>query len=173
MHPIVSGGLAGAFATLPMTAAMRRLHERLPPGERHPLPPRELVEAAGSGLPAALTGRDATMLAHFGYGALAGALFAGLFRSRSLPAGVGFGLAVWGASYLGWIPGACRVAAERADAGRARGLGRRAGARRPRTGGGGGRGLRAGAAPGHQRFRAGTAGASARLAARNVTRSHR
>ena len=106
MHPIVSGGLAGAFATLPMTAAMRRLHEHLPPGERHPLPPREVVEAAGSGLPEVFTGRDATMLAHFGYGALAGVLFAGLFRSRSLPAGVGFGLAVWGASYLGWIPGA-------------------------------------------------------------------
>lgn len=106
MHPIVSGGLAGAFATLPMTAAMRRLHDRLPPDEQHPLPPRELVEAAGSWLPPSFTGRDATMVAHFGYGALAGVLFAGVFRGRSLPAGIGFGLAVWGASYLGWIPAA-------------------------------------------------------------------
>jgi hypothetical protein len=108
LHPLVSGALAGAFATLPMTAAMRRLHRHLPPGERHPLPPREIVEtvARAARLPPALGGRDATLLAHFGYGALAGALFAEATARRSLAAGAGFGLAVWAASYLGWIPAA-------------------------------------------------------------------
>lgn len=40
------GALSGLVATLPMTAAMSRLHQELPRSERYPLPPRELAEPA-------------------------------------------------------------------------------------------------------------------------------
>jgi uncharacterized membrane protein YagU involved in acid resistance len=47
------------------------------------------------------------LLAHFGYGAATGALYAPLARALrppAVPGGVAFGLAVWGASYLGLLP---------------------------------------------------------------------
>src|SRR5687768_4969227 len=57
---------------------------------------------------------DATSISHFGYGALCGALY-GLGRKyfsgkrgslNSVLVGSSFGLGIWGASYLGWIPAA-------------------------------------------------------------------
>jgi hypothetical protein len=97
------GALAGFAATLPMTMGMRRLHERLPPSERYPLPPREL----GESLPAlGLRRPAASLLHHFLFGALGGAAFGGMMAARSLTAGAAFGVGVWGASYLGWIPAA-------------------------------------------------------------------
>jgi hypothetical protein len=91
-----------------MTAVMRRLHRRLAPPERYPLPPREIVEsgAAKADLPlpdqAAI---DATTLAHFGYGAAAGSVI-GAANPRIGPVtGAMAGVAVWAASYLGWLPG--------------------------------------------------------------------
>ena len=98
MRRLVYGSLAGLAATLPMTAAMGRLHRRLPENQRYALPPREIVAAAGGP-----ERPGATLLAHFGYGALTGALFA-LQPRRSPLVGAGFGVAVWAASYLGWIP---------------------------------------------------------------------
>jgi hypothetical protein len=44
------------------------------------------------------------MLHHFLFGALGGAAFGGLTGARSLASGAVFGVAVWSASYLGWIP---------------------------------------------------------------------
>jgi hypothetical protein len=45
-----------------------------------------------------------TMAAHFGYGAATGALYAAA-RPRGNPGlGALYGVLVWGASYLGWIP---------------------------------------------------------------------
>jgi uncharacterized membrane protein YagU involved in acid resistance len=45
---------------------------------------------------------------HFAYGAAAGSLYGCLFRRGSLPAaatgGAVYGVAVWAASYLGWLP---------------------------------------------------------------------
>ncbi len=38
------GAIAGFVATMAMTAAMRRLHRRLPANERYKLPPRELAD---------------------------------------------------------------------------------------------------------------------------------
>jgi hypothetical protein len=87
-------------ATLPMTSAMGRLYPLLPERERYALPPREIVESAG--VPHG--GPTTTLLAHFLYGGLMGSLFA-MQRRRSPIAGSVFGAAVWGASYLGWIPG--------------------------------------------------------------------
>jgi hypothetical protein len=42
--------------------------------------------------------------AHFGFGALAGALFGALNLTRPLPAAAA-GLGVWAASYFGWVCG--------------------------------------------------------------------
>lgn len=95
------GALAGFAATLPMTGAMRRLHERLPRHERYPLPPREITEA----LPhLGLRPSTATLLHHFLYGAVAGSVLAAASGRRDAATGGAFGVAVWAASYLGWIP---------------------------------------------------------------------
>lgn len=96
------GALAGLSATMAMTAAMRGLSKRLPYGEGYPLPPRELTErllpASDRSLP------TLTVLSHFGYGAVAGALY-GALTERYQKHGIAYGLSVWAASYLGWIPG--------------------------------------------------------------------
>jgi hypothetical protein len=97
------GALAGLVGTFAITAAMRRLHARLPRQERYPLPPREIVES--------ITGRGRadetatrTQLAHFAYGALTGAICAVALRRAGLVQGALFGAGVWCASYLGWLP---------------------------------------------------------------------
>jgi uncharacterized membrane protein YagU involved in acid resistance len=97
------GALAGIVATMAMTATMRRLHIMLPDNERYPLPPREIVDRSvpeGDERQA----RSRTMLAHFGFGGLTGALFALLPAIRG--GGMVYGLGVWAMSYLGWIPAA-------------------------------------------------------------------
>jgi hypothetical protein len=100
---MLMGALAGFAATLPMTCAMRRMHERLPLQERYPLPPRELSEDLPSfGMRTSI----ATLLHHFLYGAGAGGTFAVLSGRRDAATGAVFGVAVWMASYLGWIPAA-------------------------------------------------------------------
>lgn len=93
------GAVAGFCATMVMTAAMRALHHQLASQERYPLPPREITETTlGRGQYSGLS----TVLAHFGYGAAAGALFGTLPRQGT---GLIFGPLVWFASYLGWVPG--------------------------------------------------------------------
>lgn len=110
----IIGLLAGVVATGPMTVAMILLHRRLPAHERYPLPPREItmklareVGIAGKMTPAV---RSATaLLAHFAYGGAAGAIYGAVSDAvpvRPIWKGVGFGLLVWGASYLGYLPGA-------------------------------------------------------------------
>jgi len=100
---ITFGALAGITATMVMTTTMRRLHSHLPPEEQYPLPPREITVTM---LPAASRkdGAATTMLAHFGYGAATGALYA-CFANGRVP-GVIYGPAVWAASYLALFPGA-------------------------------------------------------------------
>jgi hypothetical protein len=97
------GVLAGIAATMAMTATMRRLHYVLPDDERYPLPPREIVDRT---VPAddEPSARSRTLLAHFGFGGLTGALFAVSPAVRGR--GVAYGLAVWVMSYFGWIPAA-------------------------------------------------------------------
>lgn len=98
---LVLGALAGMAATLPMTIAMRRLHARLPAAQRYPLPPREITAK----LPLlGLTPPTATLLHHFAYGGAAGAIFGLLPPRHARLAGPFFGVGVWVASYLGWIP---------------------------------------------------------------------
>jgi uncharacterized membrane protein YagU involved in acid resistance len=104
---LVIGAIAGFVGTMAMTSAMQRLHRRLPEGERYPLTPREIVdstaEAAGVDLPNEAA-KDITTAAHFAYGAAMGALIAAMNPEPSKKTGAAAGMAVWLASYLGWIP---------------------------------------------------------------------
>jgi hypothetical protein len=105
---LLIGAIAGFAGTLAMTAAMSRLHRRLPRGERYPLTPREIIdsvaEKAGTSLPDE-SAIDTTTAAHFAYGAATGAMV-GAANVRLGPlSGATAGVAVWVASYLGWIPG--------------------------------------------------------------------
>jgi erythromycin esterase-like protein len=107
---LVLGALAGMVGTAAMTVAMRALHRSLPPQHRYPLPPREIVQEV---LPEPAEHRIAedhrqslTMAAHFGYGAATAALYAAARPPPSAGVGALYGVLVWGASYLGWLPGA-------------------------------------------------------------------
>ena len=99
MSRVVHGAVAGFCATMAMTAAMRLLHRRLDAQDEYPLPPREITQEVLD--PREENAATCTLLAHFHYGALAGALY-GLLP-RHVP-GVVFGPLVWAVSYLGWIP---------------------------------------------------------------------
>jgi uncharacterized membrane protein YagU involved in acid resistance len=104
---LIIGGIAGFVGTMAMTAAMRRLHRRLPEEERYPLTPREIVDSGSRqiGLPlAGEVAKDVTTAAHFAYGAACGALIAAMNPDPKKRTGAAAGVAVWLASYMGWIP---------------------------------------------------------------------
>lgn len=104
---LLIGGLAGIVGTLAMTAAMRRLHRRLPEEERYPLTPREIVDSASAQADLPLAdepAKDITVAAHFAYGAAMGALIAAMNPDPGKRGGAVAGVAVWLASYMGWIP---------------------------------------------------------------------
>ena len=115
MNRILLGALAGLAATAPMTLAMKLMHEQLPREEQYPLPPRQVTEgmAEKAGVNEHLDEEEreaATWMSHFAYGTACGALYGALSGERvdshPLLAGVGFGMAVWAGSYLGWLPAA-------------------------------------------------------------------
>ena len=119
MNRILLGALAGLAATAPMTLAMKLMHEQLPREEQYPLPPRQVTEGmaekAGVGEHLDEDEREAaTWASHFAYGAACGALYGALTGERvdrhPVLAGVGFGVAVWAVSYLGWLPAAGIIA---------------------------------------------------------------
>lgn len=103
---LVEGGVGGAVATAAMSAVMLAGSRA---GLMEDQPPKHIVRAAlpgharrrkpGEGVLAAL--------AHFGFGITAGALYRLVSRGRRtpVPMGVGYGLAIWLASYQGWVPG--------------------------------------------------------------------
>lgn len=105
---ILVGAIAGIAGTLFMTLAARRLFRLLPGREKYPLPPREITEVV-VGSDAAKDRRLAvqTLAAHFSYGAACGVIFtlAGMHGRRPIRKGMGWGAAVWAASYLGILPG--------------------------------------------------------------------
>jgi uncharacterized membrane protein YagU involved in acid resistance len=104
---LVIGAIAGFVGTMAMTAAMRRLHRRLPAKERYPLTPREIVDSIGDQLHMPLrneTAKDVTTATHFLYGAAMGALISAMNPDTSKRGGAMAGVAVWLASYMGWIP---------------------------------------------------------------------
>src|SRR5215210_562467 len=115
MNRIILGALAGLAATAPMSLAMKLMHEHLPPEEKYPLPPRQVAEglAEAAGVNEHLDEEEreaATWASHFAYGATCGAMYGTVSGERvdesPVLAGVGFGLAVWAGSYLGWLPAA-------------------------------------------------------------------
>lgn len=87
-----------------MSAVMLALFQRLPRRERYPLPPALITDGV---LRTVREHRGATITAsHFAYGAATGALYP-LVAARSggsVAGGAIFGIALWTASYLGWIP---------------------------------------------------------------------
>lgn len=104
---LLIGGIAGFVGTMAMTSAMRRMHRRLPPEERYPLTPREIVDSGTAQLGAPLAegpAKDVTLAAHFAYGALTGAMLAAMNPDPKKKTGAAYGAAVWLASYMGWIP---------------------------------------------------------------------
>jgi uncharacterized membrane protein YagU involved in acid resistance len=104
---LVVGAIAGFVGTMAMTMAMRRLHRRLPAKERYPLTPREIVDSGAKQvrlpLPSEAT-KDVTAIAHFAYGAATGAILAAMNPDPKKRTGAVYGVAVWLASYMGWIP---------------------------------------------------------------------
>jgi uncharacterized membrane protein YagU involved in acid resistance len=113
MHKVTRGAIAGTIATIPMTLVMINLFPRLPIEQRYPLPPRLIIESlqeSGQMRPSMddASATHTTLLAHFAYGAATGALFPYLERGRGNDffTGAVFGVGVWAASYLGWIPAA-------------------------------------------------------------------
>ena len=100
---LVIGAVAGIVGTMAMTAAMRRLHARLPAAERYPLTPREIVDSA-AGRPPDEPAKDMTVAAHFAYGAACGALLAAADPKPARRLGAAAGAAIWLASYMGWVP---------------------------------------------------------------------
>jgi hypothetical protein len=100
-----SGAVAGALATAPMTLWMWVGQA----ASHHPeQPPKTLVRKTANrlGIPAKHGPGTvaASTLAHIGFGASCGALYATLVRRSTVPRGVAFGMAVWASSYIGWIP---------------------------------------------------------------------
>ena len=104
---LLIGGIAGFVGTMAMTAAMRRLHRRLPAGQRYPLTPREIVDSGAEQIGVELeseAAKDVTTAAHFAYGAACGAMIAAMNPDPKKRTGAAAGVAVWLASYMGWIP---------------------------------------------------------------------
>lgn len=109
----VAGGLAGIFATIPMTLIMAIGRKALPKREQHPLPPRAITvnvaQAVGVRIDG-LTDKEQTavvLTAHFAYGAACGGVYGLLSGRTKLPPtieGAAFGLLVWGGSYLVGLP---------------------------------------------------------------------
>jgi uncharacterized membrane protein YagU involved in acid resistance len=109
---MLAGAAAGLIATAPMTAFMQAAWRRLPASDRHTLPPRKITRKIARQLGIRWPGGEkqqisVTLLSHFGFGALAGSAY-GMVEDQ-IPLGSSFkgalaGLAVWTASYLGWIP---------------------------------------------------------------------
>ena len=102
---LLIGAIAGFVGTAAMTAAMRRMHGRLPANERYPLPPREITETI-AGPRGETTAEDLSLAAHFAFGAATGALIGAPEGKVSLGRGLAGGLAIWAASYFGWVPAA-------------------------------------------------------------------
>jgi putative membrane protein len=100
------------LATAPMSLVMWMGHRWLPRGQRDPLRPLQITERAldSVGADDSLTPEEKKSLAvinHYAYGAAMGSLYAALQGSgnkKSVPAGVAFGMAGWGGSYLGLVP---------------------------------------------------------------------
>jgi len=105
------GLVAGAIATVPMSATMQLMH-RWPWPERDSLPPHQITKriTAKLGIKKHLNHEQLTALTianHFGFGGAMGglyALFAPCIIAPPVVKGLVWGSLVWALSYLGWLP---------------------------------------------------------------------
>src|SRR3954451_11083612 len=112
MNALLRGAISGFAATLPMTIAMELMHRRLGFTKGYALPPRQITAnvARSLGVRHRLDEdeeRVATMVAHFAYGSSVGVPYALVEDAIPLPPvlkGAGYGLLVWGGSYLELLP---------------------------------------------------------------------
>ena len=113
MNKYIAGALAGAAATIPMSALMLFLHRQIPKRERRALPPEQITKkiadelGAGEIVDEETESKVVTLVNHFAYGAASGAAYAAVASKIDLPPvlkGTVYGLAVWTGSYLGWLP---------------------------------------------------------------------
>jgi len=110
--PVVEGACAGLIATVPMTIFMLTAQRLLPHWQQYALPPEKLTDtfAKRVGLRKHMDKPQlliASFVSHLGFGAAAGAIYGPLTRIVPLPSvlkGIVFGLVVWLANYLGWLP---------------------------------------------------------------------
>jgi uncharacterized membrane protein YagU involved in acid resistance len=107
MKRVLRGAAAGTLATGAMSMVMLGA-KRV--GLMGGMPPEKitarLLNRAGVRRSAAQQDAIATVL-HFGFGAAAGAGFGVVAQRRvtiRVPAGMAYGAAIWGVSYLGWVP---------------------------------------------------------------------
>ncbi|WP_433413215.1 DUF6789 family protein [Microtetraspora malaysiensis] len=102
---LLNGALSGALATVAMSAVMLAGEQA---GLMREHPPKHITRAIlpGHRHRPKRGEKPLSLLAHFGFGTSAGALFGILCREREpgIPLGLGYGLAIWIASYEGWVP---------------------------------------------------------------------
>ena len=118
MNTLVRGALAGLVATAPLTL-VQLLGLRLFPGKNpdgiEPGGPDEwtpqhvthkVMEAVHLEEETRAVRTPLAVVAHYGYGASAGALYGAWRGDREghFSNGVAFGVGVWTLSYLGWVP---------------------------------------------------------------------
>jgi hypothetical protein len=98
---VASGGLAGLVATGVMSALLVAADVT---GMMNYEPPRKIIDKFLPRFPVPL--RDAAaVLAHFGYGAAGGCLYAVVRRKQATSgAGLAYGALVWAVGYEGWLP---------------------------------------------------------------------
>lgn len=107
MSRLLRGAIAGALATAHMSAVMMGAKQFGLVGE---MPPEKITARLLKRTPISPSEEHQDALAtalHFGFGSAAGALFGVVAPKRLIarvPMGMGYGAAMWGVSYMGWIP---------------------------------------------------------------------
>ena len=108
MNRKLSGLYSGLIATGPMTMFMLAAHEELPERQKSPLSPAtlsfQLIKRVTGVQKLSQDAQTAmTILSHFGYGSIAGILYAqtsGRLRTSVLAKGALFGISFWFANYF-------------------------------------------------------------------------
>ena len=107
MTRILRGAVAGALATAPMTALMVGAKQF---GLMGGMPPEKITSSLlrRSGIRPSEAQQDAVAtVLHVGFGTAAGAVFGIVAPKRLIarvPVGMAYGAAIWGVSYMGWVP---------------------------------------------------------------------
>jgi len=107
---VLTGAVAGAVATVPMTLTLFGIAPFLPDVKAFPPEMAVRMVTGKVRLWQQLSARQRSRLSwvsHFGYGALMGSVYAPVaqkYEASGMGSGIVFGLAVWAGSYLGMLP---------------------------------------------------------------------